>query len=92
MVKNGPNGKAVYASEKDIARMRLKMGMVFQNFNLFPHKSVLENLMMAPMLVNGIDSSTARDTAMMYLEKVGMAQNGSNYPYQLSGECSSGWQ
>jgi len=85
MVKNGPNGKAVYANEKDIARMRLKMGMVFQNFNLFPHKSVLENLMMAPMLVNGTDSSAARDTAMMYLEKVGMAQNGPNYPYQLSG-------
>ena len=85
MVKNGPNGRAVYASEKDIARMRLKMGMVFQNFNLFPHKSVLENLMMAPMLVNGIDSRAARDTAMMYLEKVGLSQNWPNYPFQLSG-------
>ena len=85
MVKNGPHGKAVYAAEKDIARMRLKMGMVFQNFNLFPHKSVLENLMMAPMLVNGTDRRTARETAMMYLEKVGLAQNGPNYPYQLSG-------
>ena len=42
MVRNNPEGKAVYGNEKDIARMRLKMGMVFQSFNLFPHKSVLE--------------------------------------------------
>lgn len=85
MVKNGPDGKVAYSSEKDIARMRLKMGMVFQNFNLFPHKSVLENMMMAPLLVNRADSAVARDTAMMYLEKVGLAQNGLDYPFQLSG-------
>lgn len=85
MVKNGPDGKVAYSSEKDIARMRLKMGMVFQNFNLFPHKSVLENMMMAPLLVNRNDSAAARDTAMMYLEKVGLAQNGLDYPFQLSG-------
>ena len=85
MVKNGPDGKAVYSNEKDIARMRLKMGMVFQSFNLFPHKSVLENLMMAPLLVNKTDTRKARETAMMYLEKVGLAQNGPNYPFELSG-------
>lgn len=85
MVKNGPDGKVAYSNEKDIARMRLKMGMVFQNFNLFPHKSVLENMMMAPLLVNRNDSAAARDTAMMYLEKVGLAQNGLDYPFQLSG-------
>jgi len=56
MVRNDPKGRAVYSSEKDIARIRRKMGMVFQNFNLFPHKSVLENLMLAPMLVQRLDA------------------------------------
>ncbi|HWQ74304.1 MAG TPA: amino acid ABC transporter ATP-binding protein [Syntrophomonas sp.] len=85
MVKNGPDGKAVYSNEKDIARMRLKMGMVFQSFNLFPHKSVLENLIMAPRLVQKIDIKLAQETAMMYLEKVGLAQKASNFPFELSG-------
>jgi polar amino acid transport system ATP-binding protein len=85
MVKNGPDGKAVYSHEKDIARMRLKMGMVFQSFNLFPHKSVMENLVMAPMLVQKIDLKQARETAMMFLEKVGLGQNAFNYPFELSG-------
>jgi polar amino acid transport system ATP-binding protein len=85
MVKNGPNGKAIYSNEKDIARMRLKMGMVFQDFNLFPHKSVLENLMMAQMLVNKVNPAAARETAMVFLDKVGLAQNGPNYPFELSG-------
>jgi polar amino acid transport system ATP-binding protein len=85
MVKNGPDGKAVYSPEKDIAHMRLKMGMVFQSFNLFPHKSVLENLMMAPVLVNKTNPATARETAMMFLDKVGLSQNGHNYPFELSG-------
>ena len=85
MVKNGPDGKAVYSSEKDIARMRLKMGMVFQSFNLFPHKSVLENLVMAPMLVQKTDLKQAQQTAMKYLDKVGLVQKAPNYPFELSG-------
>ena len=85
MVKNGPDGKAVYSSEKDIARMRLKMGMVFQSFNLFPHKSVLENLVMAPMLVKKTDLKQAQETAMKYLDKVGLVQKAPNYPFELSG-------
>jgi polar amino acid transport system ATP-binding protein len=85
MVKNGPNGKAVYSNEKDIARMRLKMGMVFQGFNLFPHKSVMENLVMAPTLVQKTELKQAQKTAMMFLEKVGLGQNALNYPFELSG-------
>lgn len=85
MVRNGPDGQAVYGDEKDISRLRRKMGMVFQNFNLFPHKSVLENLMMAPVLVNQIEKSTAEKTARELLDKVGLAQKANNYPFELSG-------
>lgn len=85
MVRNDTDGKAVYSNEKDIARMRQKMGMVFQSFNLFPHKSVMENLMLAPLLVNKTDPMQARDTAMALLGKVGLANKADNYPFELSG-------
>ncbi len=85
MVKNGADGKAVYSSEKDIARMRQKMGMVFQSFNLFPHKSVLQNLMLAPLLVNKADPEQARLTALSLLDKVGLVHKAENYPFELSG-------
>lgn len=85
MVQNGPDGKAVYSNEKDIARMRQKMGMVFQSFNLFPHKSVLENLTLASVLVNKSEPARAEDIAMALLEKVGLADKGDKYPYELSG-------
>lgn len=85
MVQNDAGGRAVYSSEKDIARMRQKMGMVFQSFNLFPHISVLENLMLAPLLVNKADPVQARETALALLNKVGLANNANNYPFELSG-------
>lgn len=85
MVRNNPEGKAVYSNEKDIARMRLKMGMVFQSFNLFPHKSVLENLMMAPLLVNKANHAEANKTAMALLDKVGLVNKALNFPFELSG-------
>ena len=85
MAKNGPDGRAVYSSEKDITRLRRKMGMVFQNFNLFPHKSVLENLMLAPMLVNNVTAEEAEKTARELLAKVGLSQKADNYPFELSG-------
>ncbi|HNX28023.1 MAG TPA: amino acid ABC transporter ATP-binding protein [Syntrophomonadaceae bacterium] len=85
MVKNGADGKAVYSPEAEVVKMRRKMGMVFQDFNLFPHKSVLENLMMAPMLVNNTDAAEAEKTARTLLDKVGLAFKADNYPFELSG-------
>jgi len=85
MVSNGPNGHAVYSSDREISKMRRSMGMVFQNFNLFPHKSVLENLTMAPIMVKQMDRSEAEDKARELLNKVGLAQKVNNYPFELSG-------
>lgn len=85
MAKDGHDGMAVYSSEKEIACIRRKMGMVFQNFNLFPHKSVLENLVMAPALVKQVDKVQAENTARELLEKVGLSQKANNYPFELSG-------
>ncbi len=62
-----------------------KLGMVFQNFNLFPHKSVLENIIMSPMLVNGKSREDATKSAKELLEQVGLIDKINSYPYQLSG-------
>lgn len=59
--------------------------MVFQRFNLFPHMTVLQNLMLAPMKVRGVSKEEAERTAHMYLKKVGMEEKANNYPDQLSG-------
>ena len=62
-----------------------KLGMVFQNFNLFPHKSVLENIILAPMLVNGETREDAVAYAHQLLDSVGLSDKLDAYPYQLSG-------
>ena len=85
MAQAGPDGIAFYSPEKDIAAIRHKMGMVFQNFNLFPHKSVLENLIMAPMLVKQTDRLQAENSARELLKKVGLSEKADNYPFELSG-------
>ena len=59
--------------------------MVFQRFNLFPHMTVMQNLMLAPMKVRGVSKDEAEKTAHMYLKKVGMEDKANNYPDQLSG-------
>ena len=59
--------------------------MVFQRFNLFPHMTVLQNLMLAPMKVRGVSKEEAERTAHMYLKKVGMEEKANSYPDQLSG-------
>ena len=64
---------------------RQKMGMVFQQFNLFPHMTVLENLTCAPMMLKKIDKAAAEKTAMDYLQRVGLADRAGSYPNQLSG-------
>lgn len=62
-----------------------KLGMVFQNFNLFPHKSVLENIIMSPMLINGKSREDAVKEAKELLAQVGLSDKINAYPYQLSG-------
>lgn len=85
MAQNDAHGRAHYGDEKDIERLRRKMGMVFQNFNLFPHKSVLQNLTLAPTLVQGIAVEEAESTARMLLDKVGLSHKANQYPFELSG-------
>lgn len=69
----------------DINQVRQKLGMVFQNFNLFPHKTVLENIIMAPMQVAKVSEEEAKAKAMKLLETVGLADKADAYPKSLSG-------
>lgn len=82
---DSPNGDPHYASDETLRKIRLKLGMVFQNFNLFPHFSVLQNITEAPVHVNGIPYETAKANAMNLLEKIGLADKAAAYPCQLSG-------
>ncbi|NLZ49702.1 MAG: ectoine/hydroxyectoine ABC transporter ATP-binding protein EhuA [Clostridiales bacterium] len=79
------NGKLFYPNNKELRKMRLKLGMVFQNFVLFPHYSVLKNIIDAPVHVAGMNKAEAKDLAIKLLEKVGLADKAEAYPYQLSG-------
>ena len=69
----------------DIDKHRQKMGMVFQHFNLFPNKTVLENLTMAPIKIKKVPKSEAEQKAMALLQRVGLADRANDYPAQLSG-------
>ncbi|MCY4007954.1 MAG: amino acid ABC transporter ATP-binding protein [Rhodobacteraceae bacterium] len=69
----------------NIDEIRREAGMVFQNFNLFPHMTVLENCMLAPVLTRKIDRSEAEKTAMQYLERVKIPEQAHKYPGELSG-------
>ena len=79
------NGKLRYAKENVQRAITLKMGMVFQSFNLFPHMSVLQNLIDAPMHVLKMKKDEAVAQARKMLSKVGLADRENQYPYQLSG-------
>lgn len=72
-------------SKKDILALRRKSGMVFQNYNLFPHKTALENVMEGPVQVQGKSKEQARQEALALLSKVGLADKADLYPFQLSG-------
>ena len=78
-------GKAVYADKAALKKARGCFGLVFQNFNLFPHYSVLKNLIDAPINVLGISKEEAIETAKVLLEKMGLADKIDAYPCQLSG-------
>ncbi len=79
------DGERVTDKSVDINRVREKMGMVFQQFNLFPHLSVLENITLAPIKVKKMTRSEADEKAMELLKRVGLADKAESYPGQLSG-------
>jgi len=79
------NGKSVYASREELKSVRSAFGLVFQNFNLFPHYSVLKNVMEAPMLVQKRAEKEVREEAMSLLSQMGLSDHAGDYPYQLSG-------
>jgi polar amino acid transport system ATP-binding protein len=78
-------GRLHRLTERQIARQRLKTGMVFQRFNLFPHKTALENITEGPVQVQGRKQEDARAEAMELLRRVGLAAKADAYPSQLSG-------
>ena len=79
------DGKALPRDWNGMRRMRRRMGMVFQNFELFPHKTALGNIAIGPMAVLGTSRETAEAQAQALLAKVGLADKAASYPFQLSG-------
>lgn len=84
-VKTGADGKAEYVSTQELRKMKHYFGLVFQQFNLFPHYSVLKNIMDAPINVQKRPKDEVHDEAMVLLEKMGLHDRGDAYPCQLSG-------
>ncbi|MBO5743646.1 MAG: amino acid ABC transporter ATP-binding protein [Clostridia bacterium] len=79
------DGKEITAPKTDINLMRRKMGMVFQQFNLFPHKTVLQNMTLAPIKLLKLSKEEAEEKALNLLERVGLKDRAGAYPSQLSG-------
>ncbi len=79
------NGTELSTDIKNIEKVRAEVGMVFQHFNLFPHLTIMENLTLGPIWVRKIPKKQAEETAMMYLEKVHIAEQARKFPGQLSG-------
>jgi len=79
------DGDPLPAEGKALARVRADIGMVFQAFNLFAHKTVLQNVMLGPVKVRDIPKDEARERAMKLLERVGIAEKADRYPAELSG-------
>lgn len=82
--KNG-NMHCVYASKAELKRIRRNFGLVFQNFNLFPHYTVLKNIIDAPVSVAGVPKAEAMQRAEKLLNQLGLTDKADAYPYQLSG-------
>ena len=78
-------GKLLQKNAKDISSMRQKIGMVFQSYDLFPHKTVLDNILLAPVKVQKRKRAEVEAEAMELLERVGLADRKNDYPRQLSG-------
>ena len=79
------NGKSHYAPKADIRRIHRNFGLVFQNFNLFPHYSVLKNITDAPIIVDKVSKVEAQERAVKLLEQLGLSDKIDAYPFQLSG-------
>ncbi len=79
------DGAVLPAEGRALAHLRADVGMVFQSFNLFAHKTILENVMLGPVKVRKIKKDQARESAMQLLERVGIANQADKYPAQLSG-------
>ncbi|WP_049986225.1 amino acid ABC transporter ATP-binding protein [Halobellus rufus] len=87
-IQNGEirlDGRSISDPDADINRLRQRIGMVFQSFNLFPHKTALENVTLAPRKVRGIPEAEARERAEELLADVGLLDQADSYPNQLSG-------
>ena len=85
LIEDYKNGKPVYASSDTLRAIRLKIGLVFQNFNLFPHMSVMRNITEAPMCVLKKSKQEAEKTALELLEKMGLSGKADSYPCERSG-------
>ena len=79
------DGQVITDGKVNLDQFRQKMGMVFQHFNLFPHKTILENLTIAPLIVKKEDKAKAEEKALQLLDRVGLKDRASAYPVQLSG-------
>lgn len=79
------NGRSVYAPAAELKKVERQFGLVFQNFNLFPHYSVLKNIMDAPVCVQKRDKSEVYEEALKLLSKMGLGDRADYYPCQLSG-------
>jgi len=80
-----PNGRRRRQPEREIAKARAAIGMAFQSFNLFPHMTVLRNVMVAPMRIKRVSRDAAHETAVRLLDRVGLSDKVDAYPRQLSG-------
>ena len=85
MLAADDKGNSVYASPKELRKIRLKIGLVFQNFNLFPHFNVMRNITEAPVRVLKMNRKEAEKKGMELLEKMGLADKAKSYPCELSG-------
>lgn len=85
------NGADIHDKKTDMNKVRRNIGMVFQHFHLYPHKTVLQNIMLAPIKVLKQSKEEAKETALYYLKKVGIPDKADAYPSQLSGGQRSVW-
>ena len=83
--RQASGGKLIEESDRKVARQRAEIGMVFQRFNLFPHMTVIENVMLAPIMVKKVPKDVARQRALDLLQQVGLPEKADVYPAKLSG-------